>query len=107
MVIGKNRPAPGGCGLETTEQEALLPINNIAPLSTSVNYLEIYEQYGFKFFPCKIDKSPDTPIMARREKPYRPGTSRNVAKNRAYDRRLDTDDVVVLDLDRHEGSRME
>jgi P4 family phage/plasmid primase-like protien len=66
--------------------------------------LEIYEQYGFKFFPCKIDKTPDTPGSWQDEKNH---ISYEQAEMLQKTGRMIgawiPDDVVVLDLDRHEG----
>ncbi|MEN6588574.1 MAG: bifunctional DNA primase/polymerase [Proteiniphilum sp.] len=64
----------------------------------------IYEQYGFKFFPCKADKSPDTRGDWRAEENQI--TLEQAEALQATGRMIGAwipEDVIVLDLDLHEG----
>jgi phage/plasmid-associated DNA primase len=66
--------------------------------------LEIYDQYGFKFFLCNADKTPDTKGSWMDERNH---ISREQAEKYQNTGRMIgawiPEDVVVLDLDRHEG----
>lgn len=66
--------------------------------------LDIYEQYGFKFFLCKPDKSPDTAGSWQDEKNHI--TKEQAEAFQAQGKMIGAwipEGVVVLDLDRHEG----
>jgi len=66
--------------------------------------LEIYQNYGFKFFPCRADKTPGTKGDWRL-----PENQLNIDQARqlqSMGRMIGAwipEDVVVIDLDRHEG----
>lgn len=66
--------------------------------------LEIYEQYGFKFFLCKADKTPDT-FGSWMDERYH--LSREDAEKLQNTGRMIgawiPEDVIIIDLDRHEG----
>ena len=78
--------------------------------------LEIYEQYGFKFFLCKADKTPDISTGYVDDKGKWHGDSWQDSKYHISREQAEEyqktgrmigawipDDVLVLDLDRHEG----
>ena len=66
--------------------------------------LSIYEQYGFKLFLCKADKSPDTAGSWQDEKNH---ITRETAEAFQQQGKMIgawiPEDVIILDLDRHPG----
>lgn len=69
-----------------------------------MNNLEIYDLYGFKFFLCKADKSPDTPGNWKDKTNH---INREQAETYQQTGHMIgawiPENVIVIDLDRHEG----
>jgi phage/plasmid-associated DNA primase len=66
--------------------------------------LQIYHDYGFKLFPCKADKTPDTPGDWRAEENHI--TVEQAEYLQSIGRMIGAwipENVIVIDLDRHEG----
>jgi len=69
-----------------------------------MSHLEIYHEYGFKFFLCKADKSPDTP--GNWKEPENHLTLEQARHYQTLGKMIGAwipENMIVIDLDRHDG----